>query len=122
MGLAEVGGRILNAAADAVQDGLNVARETLRNAGAVTNQPVEEGAARLLVDRAVVASNNAEDGTNPASFTTAPAGAERDLRLARLGASLCVLPSAAPQQPTNAYGAERRRDRPRPDSRGHDQA
>lgn len=100
MGLAEVGGRILNAAADALQDGLNVARESLRNAGAVTNQPVEEGAARLLVDRAVVASNNTEDGTNPASFTTVPAGAERDLRLARLGASFCVPPAAA-QQPPN---------------------
>ena len=99
MGLAEVGERVLNAAADALQEGLNVAREAARNAGAATNQPVEEGAERLLVDRAVVASNNTQDGTGPASYTTAPEGAERDVRLARLGASLCGLPGAA-QQPT----------------------
>lgn len=105
MGLAEVGGRLVNAAADALQDGIDLARATLRNAGAVTNRPVEDGAARLLVDRAVVASNNADAITGQTSVT--PAGAERDLRLARLGAGLgctpgAVQPSTTPTLPSAA--------------------
>ncbi|HEV7890294.1 MAG TPA: M91 family zinc metallopeptidase [Pyrinomonadaceae bacterium] len=98
MSLAEIGGRIVNAASDALQTGLNVARETLRNS--VASQPVNEGAARLVTNRAVTASGNTGGGAARASFL--PSGLERDVRLARTSASLGNVPSAAQQQPTPA--------------------
>ncbi len=101
MSLAEIGGRIVNAAADAVQNGLNVARETLTGA-AVTNRPVDEGAARLVVSRAVSASNN---NATPSAFTSTPTGVEREVRLARTGAILRNVPSAAQQQNPTTQGA-----------------
>ncbi|HWS86739.1 MAG TPA: M91 family zinc metallopeptidase [Pyrinomonadaceae bacterium] len=95
MSLSEVGGRIVSAASDALQAGLNVARETLRSA-AVTSQPVGDAAARLLTERAVTASGNAGGGAARAAFT--PSGFERDVRLARTSASLGHTPAAAQQQ------------------------
>jgi hypothetical protein len=99
MSLAEIGGRIVNAASDALQTGLNVARETLRSSTAA-NQPVDEGAARLVTNRAVTASGNADGGASRASFL--PSGFERDVRLARTSASLGNVPAAAQAQPTPA--------------------
>lgn len=102
MSLAEIGGRIVNAAADAVQTGLNVARETLRSSTAA-NQPVPEGAARLVTDRAVTASGNTGAVETPASFL--PSGFEPDVRLARTNATLGLVPSAAQAQPSPAAQA-----------------
>jgi len=96
MSLAEIGGRIVNAASDALQTGLNVARETLRSSVA-TNQPVAEDAAQLVTNRAVVASNNTGETSAPA-----PSGFEQDVRLARTNAGLGNVPAAAQAQPNSA--------------------
>jgi Ca2+-binding RTX toxin-like protein len=103
MSLEEIGGRVVNAASDVLRNGLNVARETLTGA-VVTNRPVDEGATRLIVSRAVSASNNT---ATPSFFTNANAGAVRDVRLARTGAILRNIPSAAQQQnPTTQSASE----------------
>lgn len=101
MSLAEIGGRIVNAAADALQTGLNVARETFRSSVA-TNQPVNEDAARLVTNRAVTASGNTGEVETPASYLNAPTGSEQDVRLARTNASLGLVPSAATPSPSPA--------------------
>lgn len=107
MSLAEIGGRIVNAAADAVQTGLNVAREALRSSVA-TNQPVTEDAARLVTNRAVTASGNTGVVETPASYLNTPTGFEQDVRLARTNASLGLVPSAAqqPQSPAALAATE----------------